>query len=161
MVIMPKVLTNDPRRTARMMALQAGFASDVRGDFEESALEWLAEENPLHPQDLADVMAFSQTLLRGVQERRAALDELIQVYAPAWPVQLLSPVDRNILRIALFELLHYTNTPAKTAINEAVELAKVFGSESTARFVNGVLGSVMAALSRGELDPDKPASEGG
>ena len=144
-----------------MMALQAGFASDVRGDFEESSLEWLAEENPLHPQDLADVMAFSQTLLRGVQERRAALDELIQVYAPAWPVQLLSPVDRNILRIALFELLHYTNTPAKTAINEAVELAKVFGSESTARFVNGVLGSVMAALSRGELDPDKPASEGG
>ncbi len=144
-----------------MMALQAGFASDVRGDFEEFSLEWLAEENPLHPQDLADVMAFSQTLLRGVQERRAALDELIQVYAPAWPVQLLSPVDRNILRIALFELLHYTNTPAKTAINEAVELAKVFGSESTARFVNGVLGSVMAALSRGELDPDKPASEGG
>ena len=160
MVIMPKVLTNDPRRTARIMALQAGFAGDLRGSFEESALEWLAQENPLRLKDKADIMAFSQTLLRGVQERRQALDELIQVYAPAWPVQHLSPVDRNILRIALFELLHYTNTPSRTAINEAVELAKVFGSESTARFVNGVLGSVMAALSRGELNPDTPASEG-
>jgi N utilization substance protein B len=157
---MPEVLTNDPRRTARMMALQAGFAGDLRGSFEESALEWLAQENPLRQKDKADIMAFSQTLLCGVQEKRQALDELIQVYAPAWPVQHLSPVDRNILRIALFELLHYTNTPSKTAINEAVELAKVFGSESTARFVNGVLGSVMAALSRGELNPDTPVSEG-
>ncbi len=158
---MPQALTSDPRRTARMMALQAAFASDLRGGLERFVLEWLAEENLLRRKDIAGVMAFSQMLLRGVQERRQTLDEVIQAYAPAWPVRLLSPVDRNILRIALFELLHYTDTPAKTAINEAVELAKVFGSESTARFVNGVLGSVMAALSRGELNPDKPVSEGG
>ena len=68
-------------------------------------------------------------------------------------------MDRNILRIALFELLYHTNTPAKTAINEAVELAKAFGSDSTARFVNGVLGSVMTALSNGELGPDTFVSE--
>ena len=143
-----------------MMALQAGFAGDIRGGSAESSLEWLAEENPLHPKNAASVMAFSQTLLRGVQERHSDLDELIHRYAPAWPVNLLSPVDRNILRIALFELLYYSDTPDKTAVNEAVELAKAFGSESSARFVNGVLGSVMADMSNNELNPDKPLFEG-
>jgi N utilization substance protein B len=68
----------------------------------------------------------------------------------------LSVVDRNILRIALFELLHCQETPKKTAVNEAVELAKLFGSESSARFVNGVLGSVMLDLEAGELAPQAP-----
>lgn len=144
---------------ARTVVLQAGFANDLRGDFEDSGLEWLVAENRVSPKQAGDVLALSQTLLNGMNEKRGELDSLIQVYAPAWPVQLLSPVDRNILRIALFELLYHTNTPAKTAINEAVELAKVFGSESTARFVNGVLGSVMSALSRGELGTDKPSSD--
>lgn len=80
------------------------------------------------------------------------LDRLIQNYAPAWPVHLLSPVDRNILRIALYELVYHPVTPAKTAVNEAVELAKMFGSDSSARFVNGVLGTAMSDLSRGELN---------
>ena len=143
-----------------MMALQAGFAGDIRGGSAESSLEWLAEENPLHPKNAASVMAFSQTLLRGVQERHSDLDELIHRYAPAWPVNLLSPVDRNILRIALFELLYYSDTPDKTAVNEAVELAKAFGSESSARFVNGVLGSVMADLSNSELNRINPCLKG-
>ena len=141
------------------MVLQAEFASDLRGTFEESGLQWLIEENLVSPRHAGDVLALSQTLLRGLEERRQELDELIQAFAPAWPVHLLSPVDRNILRIALFELLYHTNTPAKTAINEAVELAKAFGSDNTARFVNGVLGSVMTALSNGELGPDKFVSE--
>lgn len=158
---MTKVLTNDPRRTARIMALQAGFAGDLRGEFSEAALDWLAAENPLQPGEGTEVMAFAQRLLQGIGAERQGLDELIQGYAPAWPVSLLSPVDRNILRIALFELLFHTDTPAKTAVNEAVELAKVFGSDSSARFVNGVLGSAMGALSRGELNPVKPVSEGG
>ena len=142
------------------MVLQACFARDIRGGNEEFGLEWLVEENLVSSQDAGDVLTLSRTLLQGLDEKRRNLDQLIQLYAPAWPVHLLSPVDRNILRIALFELLYHTNTPAKTAINEAVELAKVFGSESTARFVNGVLGSVMTALSRGELNQDKLASEG-
>jgi N utilization substance protein B len=106
------------------------------------------------------VLAASKTLLQGLLEKRQELDKLIQTYAPAWPVHLLAPIDRNILRIALYELLYHTETPAKTAINEAVELAKVFGSESSARFVNGVLGTVMTALSRGELNQEELASEG-
>ena len=157
---MPKVLTRDPRSIARTVALQAGFASDLGGCLEESGLDWLLEENLVKARDTGNVLALSQALLEGLKERQQELDELIQSYAPAWPVSLLSPIDRNILRIALYELIYHPNTPAKTAINEAVELAKVFGSESSARFVNGVLGTVMSALSRGELIQQKLASEG-
>ncbi len=157
---MAKLAPQDPRSLARQVVLQAGFASDLRGGFEESGLEWLLEENLVNPTCAGDVLARSKTLFQGVSARQQELDRLIQDFAPAWPVHLLSPIDRNILRIALFELLDHTDTPAKTAINEAVELAKVFGSDSTARFVNGVLGSVMTALSRGELNPYKLASEG-
>ena len=122
------------------------------GGLEQPRLEWLIEENLVRARDAKNVLAASQPLLRGLLENRQELDKLIQTYAPAWPVHLLAPIDRNILRIALYELLYHTDTPAKTAINEAVELAKVFGSESSARFVNGVLGTVMTALSRGELN---------
>ena len=157
---MPKVLPRDPRSLARVVVLQAGFASDLRGGLEQTRLEWLIEENLVRARDAKNVLAASQPLLRGLLENRQELDKLIQTYAPAWPVHLLAPIDRNILRIALYELLYHTDTPAKTAINEAVELAKVFGSESSARFVNGVLGTVMTALSRGELNQEELASEG-
>ena len=160
MVTMPKVLPRDPRSLARVVVLQAGFASDLRGGLEQTRLEWLIEENLVRARDAKNVLAASQPLLRGLLENRQELDKLIQTYAPAWPVHLLAPIDRNILRIALYELLYHTDTPAKTAINEAVELAKVFGSESSARFVNGVLGTVMTALSRGELNQEELASEG-
>ena len=79
---------------------------------------------------------------------------------PLGRVNQLSLVDRNILRIALFELLYSSTTPRKTAVNEAVELAKVFGSESSARFVNGVLGSVMAGPELAELAASGPTPEG-
>ena len=143
-----------------MVVLQAGFASDLRGGFEPTGLKWLIQENSIRAGDANNVLGLSQALLQGLQEKRPELDELIQTYAPAWPVNLLSPVDRNILRIALYELLYHTDTPAKTAVNEAVELGKVFGSETTPRFVNGVLGSVMSALSRGDLVQQTLASEG-
>ena len=158
---MPKVITRDPRSLARTVVLQAGFASDLRGKVDgNSALEWLLEENRVRSKDTDNVLALSRDLLHGLQERQQELDRLIQNYAPAWPVHLLSPIDRNILRIALYELLYHPVTPAKTAVNEAVELAKVFGSESSARFVNGVLGTAMTELSSGELNQEKLASEG-
>ncbi len=158
---MPKVLTRDPRSLARTVALQSGFASDLRGGFDEqSGVDWLLEENLVRARDAGNVLSLSRALLEGLHEKQEELDQLIQTYAPAWPVHLLSPVDRNILRIALYELLYYPITPAKTAVNEAVELAKMFGSDSSARFVNGVLGTAMSALSRGELNQEKLASEG-
>ena len=77
-------------------------------------------------------------------ERRAQIDGVIAAHAPTWPVEQLPAVDRNILRIAIFEILFNNETPPKVAINEAVELAKRYGSETSSRFVNGVLGGVVS-----------------
>lgn len=87
---------------------------------------------------------FMEALLKGVLAKREDLDLVITKAAPDWPLDKIAPVDRNILRIGLFELLFAdrTQVPAKVAINEAIELAKIFGGESSGRFVNGVLGAV-------------------
>ena len=152
----------DPRSVARSVALQSLFAADVRNRVQAGGLtrrpapdyEWLDEEFDRQTMELAD------RLHQGVCEYRQGLDVLIGRFAPAWPVTQLPVVDRNILRIALFELLHNPATPPKAAIDEAVELAKVFGSDSSARFVNGVLGSVMASLDSGELAVAASAPDG-
>ena len=136
---MPRERFTDLRRKGRVAALQSLYAADVRGNFAESSLEWLAEDEQLPER----AMSFAQELVEGVLAISQALDQVIQQFAPAWPVAQLAPVDRNILRIALLELLHNPDTPDKTAINEAVELAKVFGSDNSSKFVNGVLGSVI------------------
>ncbi len=153
---MAALKSTDLRRKAREGALQSLFAADIKGSPDEESLEWLVGEDSL-PVKAVD---FAQVLMRGVSDNRPTLDNVIERYAPAWPVDQLSLVDRNILRIALYELLFTPNIPQKTAINEAVELAKMFGSESSARFVNGVLGSVMAGLGTGELAPNETAPEG-
>ena len=149
---MTKVTSPGLRRRARTVALQSLFAADVRGNQAELSLSWLEDEKPLPPRFLS----FAEELISGVRDRISELDQIVQHYAPAWPVGQLSVVDRNILRIALFELLHCQETPKKTAVNEAVELAKLFGSESSARVVNGVLGSGMVDLEMGELAPQVP-----
>ena len=153
---MAVVNTADQRRKARSVVLQSLFAIDVRRDANEFSLDWLLEEEPLRSRP----RAFAELVLEGVQTKRPFLDSVIQRYAPVWPVNQLPVVDRNILRIALFELLYHDDTPRKTAVNEAVELAKLFGSESSARFINGVLGSVMAGLSAGELATEQSPPEG-
>ncbi len=85
---------------------------------------------------------FARTLVTGVHAQRAALDALIQQHAPEWPVDQMAVVDRNVLRIAIYEFHIAHLTPLKVAINEAIELAKTFGSDSAPRFVNGVLGAL-------------------
>ncbi len=139
-----------------MAALQSLFAADMRGIWNDPTIEWLDEDEELP----ANIQEFSQVLLTGVSKSRTGLDNVITRYAPAWPVSQLSVVDRNILRIALFELIYTPGTPRKTAINEAVELAKIFGSGSSARFVNGVLGSAMSGLESGEIAPIETVPEG-
>ena len=88
------------------------------------------------------LLAFSHDILFGVLPLTKVLDEFIARHAPEWPLDQVATIDRNIIRIALWEFAVYRKTPIKVAINEAVELAKVYGSESTPRFVNGVLGSL-------------------
>lgn len=85
---------------------------------------------------------FTRTLVTGIQQHRAELDEMIQRHAPEWPIDQMAVVDRNVLRIAIFEFHIAHLTPLKVAINEAIELAKTFGSDSAPRFVNGVLGAL-------------------
>ena len=86
---------------------------------------------------------FLTNLSCGVLEKLQEIDDIISEFAPSWPMSQMAVVDRNLLRLAIYEMIMWSETPPKVAINEAVELAKVFGSENSPKFVNGVLGSVM------------------
>jgi transcription antitermination protein NusB len=130
-----------PRRRAREMALQALFEMEIGSHDPQETLERLCQENRA-PEELAE---FSRTLLTGVLENRAQIDEAIATVAPDRPIAELSAVDRNLIRIAIRECMLDNLTPAGAAISEAVELAKKYGSDSSSRFVNGVLGSLSAS----------------
>ncbi len=134
----------NPRRKARVAALQALYEADTSHHDALEALARRCEEAGLTEAQ----RAFARELVAGVIEQRAAIDDVIRQAAPQWPVEQLSAVDRNILRLAIREILMNNGAPVRAAINEAVELAKSFGSDSSARFVNGVLGSVSLALAR-------------
>jgi len=132
------------RRRARAVALQALYEVDSVGHDMEGTLTRLLANGEL-PEESA---AFVRELASGVIQNREELDQNIRNFAPAWPVEQIPVIDRNILRLAIFEILLDNKVPVKVAINEAVELAKTFGSDNSARFVNGVLGSVSALASR-------------
>lgn len=132
------------RRKARSLALRALYERDSIGHDPVKTLEAL-----LGLEALSEVNAgFSRELVNGVMSNKEAIDAKIKEFAPAWPLDQMSVIDRNILRLAIFEILLDNKVPVKVAINEAVELAKTFGSESSYRFINGVLGSVSALASR-------------
>lgn len=135
------------RRRARIAAFQALFEVDTVRHEPDAALGQRLVEAPLTEEGAA----FCRELLYGVLSRRPDLDAAIHEIAPEWPLEQMAPVDRNILRLAAYEILYDDSTPAKVAINEAVELAKTFGSDSSGRFVNGVLGTVLAH--KGRLAP--------
>jgi len=132
------------RRRARAVALQVLYEFDSAGHDVEAALARLLSGAGLSDED-AD---FTRGLVNGVIRNREQIDKHIGKFAPAWPLEQIPVVDRNILRLAIFEILLDNNVPVKVAINEAVELAKKFGSDSSSRFVNGVLGSVSALAAR-------------
>jgi N utilization substance protein B len=129
------------RHRARVAALQALFEIDCAAHNPTVVVERRLEEAEL-PETGA---LFARGLVQGVNDHQEQLDGLVERYAPEWPVDQIAIIDRNILRMAIYEILLQDETPLKVAINEAVELAKEFGSDSSARFVNGVLGSLVAA----------------
>ncbi len=86
-----------------------------------------------------DTQRFAQHLIEGVRQHRTAIDELIQKYAEHWSLDRMTPVDRNVLRLGIFEMLYFQETPRKVAINEAIEIAKTYGAEESGAFVNGIL----------------------
>ena len=133
------------RTKARGIALQALYEIDVTGHTPLKVLEERLLETPM----VRELAEFSRQIMFGVISLVEPLDNFIAQHAPEWPLDQVAIVDRNILRIALWEFAVQGATPIKVAINEAIELAKMYGSDSTPRFVNGVLGSL--ALRQNEI----------
>jgi N utilization substance protein B len=121
------------------MALQALYESDSSGHSLDMALSRLLSAKSIGKK----VHATIREIAEGVLENEVEIDKLIAKLAPAWPVKQIPIVDRNVLRIAIFEMVYNKSAPLKVIINEAVELAKAYGSTSSSRFINGVLGSMV------------------
>lgn len=127
-----------PRTRARSLALQALYEIDLAGHPLDEVLAARIEDYELEE----NLEEFATRLVHGVYPIRKELDGYIAEHAPEWPIDQVSIIDRNLIRIAVWEFAISQQTPVKVAINEAVELAKRYGSDSSSRFVNGVLGSL-------------------
>jgi len=132
------------RRRARTVAFQALCEIISTGHDPEIVLDHILAESDL-PEANKD---FARELVNGVVRNQEQIDEYIRRFASAWPLSQIAVVDRSILRLAIYELLIENEIPVKVAINEAIELAKTFGSDSSSRFVNGVLGAVSTLVNR-------------
>lgn len=141
------------RHLGRIIALQTLYELEFRqgcGDTTANLDEILAR-NLERYSDTIDDKSFVHQLVQGVNDHSKELDAKIQPIAPEWPLEQIARIDRNILRIALFELLNLSElVPPKVAINEAVELAKAFGGDNSSKFINGVLGTAYRTLIEGE-----------
>jgi len=123
--------------------MQVLFEWDFQGRKDENMEEIITHNVAEFAPGMEDC-EFTKNLITGTLKNRASIDALIEKCAPEWPLDQVTIVDRNILRLGIFELIYgkYEEVPPKVAINEAIELAKAFGGESSARFVNGVLGTI-------------------
>ena len=146
-------MTSQSRRRSRIAAFQVLFEADITGRLVPQVLTRHLGESPL----TVDARAFASDLVFGVGRHLEDIDDTIRRYAPAFPLEDMAAVDRNVLRLAIYEVLFDTDrAPLRVAINEAVEIAKGYGSESSGRFVNGVLGAValQAADGRESSEPE-------
>jgi len=145
------------RTAARRLALDVLYEAEIRGSLPLEAFQlrnsygWVvpglsdersgAVDTEIEPPS-QEIVAYARHLVSGVQEHQAAIDELIATYADRWAIDRMPVVDRNIVRIATFELLWAGDVPVPVAINEAVELAKALSTDDSGRFVNGLLGRI-------------------
>ena len=135
------------RRYARELAMQALFCMDMSSAFSHEALE---DYRACFPPN-KHASPFFKRLTEGVLENRSDLDHVIERYSSNWKVRRMACVDRNVLRLAVFELLYCEDIPAKVSINEAIDIAKKFGASESGAFINGILDSIRTALEQGEL----------
>jgi len=135
------------RHLARSIVLQSLFEWDFRDHPNDEASSIIGRNIKEFAPGLTDA-SFMESLMKGIIAKKSDLDNIIEKAAPDWPIEKISPVDRNVLRLGLYELLFAdrAEVPAKVAINEAIELAKTFGGETSGRFLNGVLGAVYKEL---------------
>jgi N utilization substance protein B len=138
------------RRKAREFALMILYELEFRPDAAAAVLRdfWAQHVVP------EDVREFAESLVRGAVEQAAALDRTIQENAAHWSLARIAPVERNILRLAAYELLYRDDIPERVAINEAIELAKLYGAEESGAFVNGILDQIRLSL---HSPQDRPA----
>jgi len=129
------------RHLSRTIAMQSLYQWDFLG-MEDEKIADIIEFNRQEFAPKFDDQKFVEGLVHGVMEHRQDIDDIITQFAPDWPLESLTLIDRNILRLGVYELKYVEAIPAKVAINEAIELAKGFGGQSSGRFVNGVLGAV-------------------
>lgn len=145
------------RRQARVAVLQTLYEVDIAHHIPEEALARNAESLRLSP----EAHDYARELLSGTLARQAEIDAAIVAAAPDWPLEQMARIDKNTLRLAIYEILYNTAVPAKVAINEAVELAKQFGGDASSRFVNGVLGAIYTTSqqqsARPPAAPETPA----
>ena len=144
------------RHLGRIIALQTLYEQEFRlscGD-KKLNVDDILRRNVKRYHDTIEDQAFIKELVNGVLKEQANLDAILQPVAPDWPIDQIARMDRIVLRMGVYELLHVVSTPHKVAINEAVELAKAFGSENSSKFVNGVLGTVQRQQHPEEA-PDK------
>lgn len=140
------------RHLGRIVALQTLYEYEFRKESDDSSADVseILKRNLERYETAIDDTKFVETLVNGVLKEQKAIDEKIQPIAPDWPIEQIARIDRNILRIGIFELLHQAKVvPPKVAINEAVELAKAFGSDNSSKFINGVLGTAYRTLIEG------------
>lgn len=140
------------RHLSRTIAMQSLFEWDFNG--RQGELKDIVNNQIREHSVEADETGFIFELAAGVAKNLAAIDEIITKHAPEWPMEQIPPVDRSVLRLGVFELLFLKQVPPKVAINEAVELGKTFGGESSGKFVNGVLGTLYK-----EMEPDAEATK--
>jgi N utilization substance protein B len=148
------------RHLGRIIAFQTLYEQDFRrasGDDKFDLAEVL-RRNIARYEAMVDDKAFIESLVNGVSSREKELDATLQPVAPEWPIEQIARTDRIILRMGLYELVHDKEVPPKVVINEAVELAKSFGSENSSRFVNGVLGTVLRQRDGEATDTAKAAA---
>lgn len=129
------------RRKSRILALQALYEIDSSSHTVDNIIVHIRKETGIEE----EALGFTRELISGVINNRDKIDEAIRRFAPLFPIEQIAAVDRNILRIAIFEILFNNKTPVKVAVNEAVELAKGFGGDTSPKFVNGVLGSIISS----------------
>jgi len=143
------------RHLIRTVVLQTLYEWDFRGEKEITPLVEKNVEELIGDKKKEEDLTYLYTLIKGVQDNLGQIDELIHRAAPEWPLEQIAYVDRNILRISIFEIIFSDEVPPKVAINEAVELAKAFGGENSSKFVNGVLGTIYRSSEKYDPEEEK------
>lgn len=147
------------RHLGRIVALQTLYEQDFRRDANDSTFDLteVLTRNIARYAEVLDDQTFITKIVQGINAHESELDKIIVPVAPEWPIDQIARMDRLMLHIGIYELLHEDDVPPKVVINEAVELAKAFGGDNSSKFINGVLGTVLKNKEKGEYSGKKPA----